>query len=268
MNTRKKSYVTARQIDGRSGIQSPHERELETIGKNKLDLFLNNPQETIKNIVETKLNGIIEDIRFNEQYTISFEYFPSVKIHILYFNYGEEEGEPTSGAELKFLFSGEKVMWVPSEDLNSFIDIALEYLEYLIISDEQIYNLSTEKTSLLKMAINQRTEPFLNLKPVHLNALAKFIGGSLEQNDISWALSKTFFPGIEVILSYEYNSRNLDVQYSGTNIENINPYARNQLGIILINHCLRFVSVTYPAVKMPQIMKQIFSFSYLKSHSQ
>lgn len=266
MNNQKKNYVTTRQIDGRTGIQSPHERELESIGKNRLEIFLNNSPETVKNVIEGNLNGVIENIEFGEQYTVSFEYFPAVKIHILYFNYPEEENEPISGAELKFLFSGETVMMVPSEDLNSFIDITLEYLDYLISAEEQIYNLSTEKTSLLKMAINQRTEPFRNLKPAHLHALATFVGGSLENDDTNWVLTKAFFPEIAIILAYNSDNRDLDIQFGGANIEKINPYARNQLGIFLMNHCLRFISITYPTLKMPQIIKQTFSYSYLKSH--
>jgi hypothetical protein len=267
MSNRKKNYVTARQIDGRSGIQTPHERELESIGKNKLKLFIKTPPETIKAFIETQLNGKIENIGFGEQYTVSFEYFPSVNIHILYFNYEAEEGEPIGGAELKFLFSGEKVMWVPSEDLNSFIDVALEYLEDLTDSKTEPYNLSKDKTSLLEMAIAQRTDPFLNLEPAHLNELATFIGGQLEQNSTGWGLSKTFFPGIEILLTYNYNTRNLDIQYGGANVQNINHYARNLLSIFLINHCLRFISITYPTIQMPRIMKQVFSYSYLKSHS-
>jgi len=264
----KKGYITARQIDGRSGIQSPHERELEAIGKNKLNLFLNHPTEIVKNVVETNLDGIIGNIGFNEQYTISFEYFPAVKIHILYFNYGEEESEPISGAELKFFFSGENIMMVPSEDLNSFIDIALEYLESLINAEEQIYSVSTEKTSLLKMAITQRIEPFQNLYFSHLNALAEFVGGNLSQNKTNWTLTRIFFPDIEVTLIYDFEAKNLDIHFNGAQIEKINPYARNQLGIFLINHCLRFISITYPTVKMPKIIGQIFSYSYLKSYIQ
>jgi len=101
-----------------------------------------------------------------------------------------------------------------------------------------------------------------------LNALAKFIGGDLEQNSTGGALSKAFFPGIEIILTYNYENRILDIQYGGANLRNINHYARDQLSIFLINHCLRFISITYPAIQMPQIMKQVFSYSYLKSHSQ
>lgn len=267
MSNRKKNYVTARQIDGRSGIQSPHERELESIGKNKLSIFTAARPETIKTYIETQLNGKIENIGFGEQYTVSFEYFPGVKIHILYFNYEAEDSEPIGRVELKFLFSGEKVMWVPSEDLNSFIDIALEYLEDLNSSKMEPYNIAKNKTSLLKNAIEQRTEPFLNLAPTHLNDLASFIGGQVEQNSAGWQVSKTFFPGIEILLTYNYNTRILDVQYEGANLQNINHYARDLLSIFLINHCLRFVSITYPTIEMPRIMKQVFSYSYLKSHT-
>jgi hypothetical protein len=268
MSDRKKNYVTVRQIDGRTGIQTPHERELESIGKNKLSIFTASPPATIKTLIETYLSGKIENIGFGEQYTVSFEYFPGVNIHVLYFNYEAEEDEPLGGAELKFLFSGEKVMWVPSEDLNSFIDIALEYLENLVSSEVELHELSKDKTSLLKNAINQRTEPFLILELAHLNDLTTFIGGQLERNDNGWALTKHFFPEVEITLTYNYNTKTLDIQYSGTNIRNINHYARDLLSIFLINHCLRFISITYPTRQIPRIGKQVFSYSYLKSHPQ
>lgn len=268
MSNHKKDYVTARQIDGRTGIQTPHERELESIGQNKLTIFTSSPSETIKDLIKIYLGGKIENIGFGEQFTISFEYFPGVNIHVLYFNYGAEEGEPFQGAELKFLFSGEKVMWVPSEDLNNFIDIALEYLENLINSEIELHTLSKNKTSLLKNAISQRTEPFLNLKPIHLKDLAIFIGGQIQENSHGWALSKTFFPGIEISLTYNYSDKTMDIQYGGVNIQNINHYARDLLSIFLINHCLRFIAITYPKGQMLQIMKQVFSYSYLKTHFQ
>lgn len=261
----KGKYITAREIDGRQGIKTPHEHELEAIGKAKLNIFLENKYRRIKIIVENNLQGVVENINFNETYTLSFEFFPEVKAHILFFNYEDEEDEALGGSELKFLFSGERVQWVPSEDLISLLDAHLDYLEMLLSEEQENHPIPHEKTELLKTSIQQRTEPFTYLKIDHLSDLATFVGGRIQQNTSSWQLSKTFLSGIDVIASYNIKTKSLDVFYEGESKTKINNYLRDQLGIFLLNHCLRFLAITFPEVKKLKIVKQTFSYSYLKS---
>ncbi|MFX1298316.1 MAG: hypothetical protein ACFFD2_26110 [Promethearchaeota archaeon] len=44
-------YVTAQEIDGVTGIKSPHARELEELDKSKVDLFVKNKKRRIKIIM-------------------------------------------------------------------------------------------------------------------------------------------------------------------------------------------------------------------------
>lgn len=259
----KKNYVTAHEIDGHKGIKSPHARELEAMGKGKAEIFLNQKKRRIKILVEEQFQGLMENLGFDEDYTLTFEYFPEVKVHMLYNNY--EEDEPFVGAELKFLFSGERVKWIPTEDLIGIIEATLNYLECIINGTEEHHTLSTEKSDLLQHSIQQRSAPFLHLKSEHLEDLATFVGGQLTRHESSWELSKTFFQGFIITLIYDEGARELDLKYTGENLPKLNNYARDQLGIFIINHCLRFISVTYSEVKMLKIVGQMFSYSYLRS---
>jgi hypothetical protein len=260
----KGKYITAREIDGRAGIKTPHEHELEELGKVKLKIFLENKYRRIKILVENNLQGIVENIDFNENYTLTFEFFPEVKAHVLFFNYEDEEDEALGGSELKFLFSGARVQWIPSEDLISLLDAHFEYLEILLSDQQENYPIPSEKTELLKTSLQQRTEPFASLEMDHLGDLATFVGGRMKQNTSSWQLTKTFLPGIDVVVSYDLTTNRLDVTYEGESKIKINNYLRDQLGIFLLNHCLRFLAISYSKVKKLKIVSQTFSYSYLK----
>ncbi|NVM27896.1 MAG: hypothetical protein HWN65_03555 [Candidatus Helarchaeota archaeon] len=265
MSQNKKKYLTAQEIDGFTGIKSPHARELHEIGKTKVALFVKEKKRRIKIIVEEDLLGILEDLGFDEDYTLTLEYFPEVRSHIIYTNY---EDEAFGGAELKFLFSGERVAWVPTEDLIGLLEASLDYLEDLLEDTQEHHYLPPEKSDLLNQSIKQRAGPFVHLKSEQLKDLASFIGGKIAQKDDLWELSKTLFQGFNIILIYDVGNKRLDVQYGGENILKINNYARDYLGIFLINHCLRFISITYPNIKMPKIVGQVFSYSYLKTYQK
>ncbi|NVM54606.1 MAG: hypothetical protein HWN66_12955 [Candidatus Helarchaeota archaeon] len=263
MSQNKKKYKTAQEIDGFTGIKSPHARELHEIGKRKVGLFVKEKKRRIKIIIEVELLGNLENLGFDEDYTLTFEFFPEVRSHLLYTNY---EDEAFGGAEAKFLFSGDWVAWVPTEDLIGLLEASLDYLEDILNDAREVYPLSPEKSDLLKQSIKQRADPFVHLKSEHLEDLASFIGGKVAQKDKSWELSKTFFQGFNIILVYDVGNRRLDIRYEGEKVIKINNYVRDSLGIFLINHCLRFISITYPEIKMPKIVGQMFSYSYLKSH--
>ena len=262
----KKKYITAQQIDGHKAINTPHARELKEMGKNKVNIFLNGNYEQINGIIKNRLKGKIENINFGEDYTITLKFFPEVNIHILYYNYEDEEDEAFNRAELRFLFSGDKISWIPTEDTVSFIELSLNYLEDLLKSEKKIYDIPNKKSDLLEMALKQRTIPFKHLESVHLGSLAEFVGGNVENNDNIWILTKSFFQGMDIKLIYDKNNEILDLKFQGRNIKNINLYARNQLGIFFMNHCLRFLSISYPKIEFPKIVKKTFSYPYIKKN--
>ncbi len=266
MSEKKKKYVTAQEVDGFKGIKSPHARELEELGKSNVNLFVSHKKRQIKILVENQLKGQIEDLGLDEDYTVTFEFFPEVRAHLLFYNYEEEEDEAFGGSEIKFLYSGDRAKWVPTEDSIGLIESALHFLENLLQVTPEVHGLSGKKTDLLEMAIEQRKEPFYYLNLKHLDDLAGFVGGSAEQKGDSWELTKSYFEGVTVGLIYNPHEKSLDLTYEGENLIGIDNYARDQLGIFLMNHCLRFIRVTYPETQMPQIVKQAFSFSYIKTY--
>ena len=264
MSEVKKKYITIREIDGRLGIQSPHEGELKTIADGHIDFFTKTSLDQIKGPVESRLSGKIEDIGFDEDYSITLEFFPGVKVHILYNNYDDEEDDAFSGSELKFLFSGDKVKWVPSEDLLTLLESSFDYLVAIVESKDDGHVLSAEKSDLLKMSIKQRKEPFKHVKDEDLDELARFVDGIAGKTSNEWTLSKNYFQGIECMLVYDKSTNNIDFKYAGKNLEKINNYAKDQMAIFLMNHCIRFISSKH-GVKEPAIVKKMFSFNYQKS---
>ena len=138
-------------------------------------------------------------------------------------------------------------------------------MESIIKKDETLYEIPSQKSDLLKMAIKQRIKPFKNLKLEDMEELARFIGGSIEKKQDEMILTKNYFQGINIILKIDENNKNIDILFSGENIRNINNYVKDLFAIYLINHCLRFIKITYLNVSKLPIMKKIFSFSYQKT---
>jgi len=263
----RKRFILANEIDGYKGIKSPHARELEEFGREKVDILLNNSAEKISMLVKNRLKGKIENIGIGEDYTITLTFFPEVNVHMAFFNYEDEEDIEIFGdAEIRFLFSGERASWVPTEDLNGYIEAVFWYMESILSEKREIYEISDEKSKLLKDAIEQRKAPFSVLTNDKLKDLADFIGGTVEIEENKWIFTKSFFQGVIYKLIYDPELKNLDIKIGGKNAIYLNNYARDQLAIHMMNHSLRFLSITYPDVKFPKIVGQTFSYSYLKRY--
>ena len=123
MDQDKKKFMSIGQIDA-TGVRGPHEKELEDIGKVKVPLFINLDTHRLEEIVRNELGGKLENIGFNEDWTITKEMFPEANIHMAYSYYGDEFGDDLE-AEFKFYFSGERISWIPGEDSATFIDILI-----------------------------------------------------------------------------------------------------------------------------------------------
>ena len=167
---------------------------------------------------------------------------------------------------MRFLYSGERISWIPTEDLIGYIEAVFYYIENTFADSKIAHKLPKVKTDLLKMAINQRLDPFKHLKQDHLVKMAEFIGADIKKQNQEWVLTKSYYQGFNIDLIYEQDKQKLDLEYEGRNIFDFNNYARDQLSIYLLNHCLRFLSIQYPEIQFPKIVKQTFSYSYIKTH--
>jgi len=242
VNTPRK-YMTIGEIDA-TGVRGPHEKELTDVSKAKHHLFINLEMNKLKEIVEEVIGGKMENIGFNEDWTITIEMFPEVNIHMIYSYFGDEFGDGIE-AEFKFFFSGERVFWVPGEDSATFIDIIMDIIERKIKGQEPYEKKYEEKTELMKKVLLQS---------------AKIL-----KTETGWRIKKEFFP--EIVIEIIWDAQNhLDIKFSGTNLsKNIDSYHVEFIGIFLINHILRFITVSNIDKDLPDICYIMFSRYYTKN---
>lgn len=262
MGNSKRNFMTIGQIDA-TGIRGPHEKELIDIGKSKVNLFKDIDVETLKKFVVKDIGGKIENLDFDEDFTITIEFFPEVNIHFLYTYYGDEFGDYLE-AEIKFFFSGERVSWVPGEDLATIIDIVMDFLERRIKGEVPFEKSYDKKTELMKKVLVQRKEPFQFLREEEKRELAMFLGAKVWRVTNGWRIKKEIFPKIFVEIFYDNNQNNLDISYIGDNLEKIGSYHLELIGIFVINHILRYITINNIEKKLPNICFMMFSRFYSK----
>ena len=146
------------QIDA-TGVKGPHEKEFEDISKVKYPLFENIDMNRLKQIISEDIGGKIENIGFNEDWTITLEMFPGVNIHLAYTYFGDEFGEGIT-AEFKCYFSGEMVLTVPGEDSITYVDVVFDFIERMIKNKEPFEKSYGRTTDMMKKVLEQRYEPF------------------------------------------------------------------------------------------------------------
>ena len=147
-------FYTIQQIDAMKGIRTPHERDLADLGKRSVESFKDLSAKDIEALAKT-LGGIVEGLDHGESWTITKEFFPEVKIHIL-FQLDEEEIS-ANPCELQFLFSGNHVTMISGEDLCLLCGILMNYAISMITRQlpQDIYRGIPSK--LLVKAMEQRT---------------------------------------------------------------------------------------------------------------
>ena len=258
----KRKFWTVGQIDA-TGVRGPHEKELEDISKAKNPLFINLDMDLLKDIVNNELGGKIENIGFNEDWTISIEMFPEVDIHMAYSYFGDEFGDGIE-AEFKFYFSGKRVCWVPGEDSATFIDIVMDLIERKIRGQEPFEKNYSTKTELMEKVLKQRSEPFSLLKEDDKEKLSAFLGAKVWKLENGWRIKKEFFS--EIFIEIIWDKNKLDIKFSGDKLsKNIDSYHVEFVGIFFLNHILRFITVSNMDKDLPDICYKMFSRYYTKN---
>ncbi len=254
-------YYTLAQIDT-IGTKSPHQKELKDISLRQSPLFKNLDKELISKISLEKIGGYFGKIGMEEDWTITLEFFPEVNIHISYFYYGDEFGDIES--ELKYLFSGERCTWIPGEDLATYIDIIMNIVEKQIKNiklPKQNYN---KKSELLLKVLKQRLPLFNLLKNKDREELKYFLKANISENNKEWVIKKEIFPKICIEIIYNKNEYNIDIKYSGNNLEIIESYHIELIAIFIINHILRFLTIRNQGKELPDIAYMMFSRLFSK----
>jgi len=261
MNHNKK-FWTIGEIDA-TGIRGPHEVELQNISNANYPLFIDIDMDNLKSIVNEEIGGKIENLGFNEDWSISLEMFPQVNIHLAFTYYGEEFGDEVE-AEFKFYLSGERVFWVPGEDSATYIDIVMDFLERKLKNKVPFEKDFDSKTDLMKKVLLQRTEPFRFLIDADKQALSEFVGAKVWKTTSGWKIKKEFFPKICVEIIWD-DKTGLDIAFSGKNLScNLDSYHAEFVGIFLINHILRFITIRNEDKDLPDICPIMFSRYYTK----
>ncbi|MBY9007312.1 MAG: hypothetical protein KGD63_11200 [Candidatus Lokiarchaeota archaeon] len=257
----KERYLTISQIDA-TIVKGPHQKELEDIGRKIAPLIRDINLIKIKNILSEDLGGIVENIGLDEDWSITLEFFPEVKIHISYFFYGDEFGDIES--DLKILFSGKHVSWVPGEDLATYIDIFIDFLKRRIKNYEPVNQKYDKKSDLLLKVFKQRKSIFKLLEDKDIIELKSFLDAEVMKNSSQWRIKKEIFPEINIVILYSIRDEKLDISYYGKNLKNMESYHIELIAIFIINHILRFITIKNQEKKLPNICYMMFSRLFSK----
>lgn len=263
MVDQQRKLMTVGEIDA-TGVKGPHEKELEDISDSKCHLFINLESDLLKKIIEDDIGGRIENIGLSEDWAISIEMFPEVNIHMAYSYFGDEFGDGKE-AEFKFYFSGEQASLVPGEDSATFIDIVMDIIERKIKDQDPFEKNYNSKTELMLRVLEQRSEPFTFLTVQDKNKLENFLGAVVLIKENLWNIKKEIFPKIFIEIIWD-TEKGLDIKFSGDKLaSNIDSYHIEFVGIFMLNHILRFITLNNPNKNLPEICYIMFSRHYTKS---
>ena len=120
------------------------------------------------------------------------------------------------------------------------------------------------KTDLMKKVLYQRLEPFALLEEKDQKQLASFLGAKVWNTENGWRIKKEVFPGLFIELTYN-NQEKLNIGYSGETLsKKVGSYHMEFLGIFLINHILRYITLYNLDKELPDICYIMFSRYYTK----
>jgi len=219
--------------------------------------------DTLKKIISEDIGAKIENLGFNEDWTITLEMFPEVNIHLAFTYFGDEFGDDVT-AEFRCYFSGDRVQIIPGEDSVTYVDIIFDMMERLIQNREPFEQSYDKKSELMEKVLVQRTEPFNLLKDNEMQDLAVFLSAIVRKTAKGWQIKKEVFPEVFVELEIDENNK-LDIKFSGSALsKKIGSYHIEFLGIFLINHILRYITLNNTEKELPDICYIMFSRYFTK----
>ena len=237
-------FYTIQQIDAIKGIRTPHDRDLQDMGKKHLDIFKNLTEDDLAPLME-RAKAKIDHLDFGENWTLTKEFFPEVKLHVLLQFDDEFGGEPY---ELQFLFSGERVTWVSGEDLCHLVEIFLNYTSSMISgeSPQDIY--TGEISPLVAKAMKERTIDWTKI-PM--------------DKELHHYLQFSPFPGF--MIEYDSASKPMEFEIKCEKLHEFWIYDVDRLIIMGLNQVLRLVKIRM-GTEAPSICNAMFSGYYKKSN--
>ena len=101
------------------------------------------------------------------------------------------------------------------------------------------------------------------MKEKDKNDLAEFIGAKVWKTTDGWRIKREIFPQMFAEITWD-NLEGLDISFSGEKLKNMSSYHAEFIGIFLINHILRYITITNQDKELPNICYIMFSRMYTK----
>jgi hypothetical protein len=262
MNNREKIFFTIDEIDGMTSIGSPHKKELFEIGAKISPILRKLDNPTIEEFAESVIGGKIENIGVGEDWTMTKELYPEVKIHMAYTYYGDEFGDSEIDG-VKFLFSGERIKWITGEDLASFVDLTVNYQKRALQNRKVSEKDTSEQSDMLKTAIIERYDPFYFLEDEDIPIIVDFIGGTFVKEKEWMNMYKQIYPGVTLLIKFT-EDHSIEPRIIGGNSYFLENYEKDIIKILVINHILRYITIRFDERDLPEICVKMFPKGYFK----
>jgi hypothetical protein len=237
-------FFTIQQIDNIKGILTPHHRDLQDMGKKHIEVFKNLTEDDLNSLI-SKVEAKIDHLDFGETWTLTKEFFPEVKLHVLLQFDDEFGGEPY---ELQFLFSGERITWLSGEDLCHLVEIFLNYTSSMITGNlpQDIYTGTI--SPLVTKAMKERTIDWTKI-PM--------------DKELYHYFQFSPFPGFTI--EYDSASTPMGFNIKCDKLHEFWIYDVDRLIIMGLNQVLRLVKIRM-GTEAPSICNAMFSGYYKKAN--
>ncbi len=249
------NLVDISEIEKIKSISSPHAEELKKFGEKWVDLSRELDNEDLET-VSSSIRGKLEDLGLDEEWTLTKEFFPEVKVHVSYHYHGEEFSEYGESDNLRFLFSGSRVRKLTGEDLTGMIDVMLNFVGGLLSG--KVRNGGERHKYLPERYYESRADAlnFLELDDGEIESLVNFLGCQSGPERSEKVLKKQFFS--DVFFSMTVSDDSLRGFCLEDKAGRLNDYERDLLSICTLNHIVRFVALKYSDRDLPEICRKVF----------
>lgn len=247
--------ITIGEIENVQSVSSPHEKELKDFGEKWVTRFRGSDDELVEEIAEL-VGGEIQDLGLNEEWTITKEFFPEVRVHLSYYYYGKEFSQVGEQDSLRFLFSGERVKKLTGEDLAGMIETLFSLIDsYMSGESSQVSEPISERREVKHKERREALECLDIDNETEISDLANFLGAHYRREDSKMVIDKKFFPGIGIEVEI---GENLNILFKGSKLERLTNHDLDKLAIYISNHIIRFITEHRHETELPAICKKVF----------
>lgn len=250
------NLISISEIDNVKSACSPHAEELKNFGKEWSSLFREFDREDLEK-VSRSIKGEMDELGIDEEWALTKELFPEVRVHISYHYYGEEFSSYGEEDKLRFLFSGDRVKKVTGEDLAGMIEVILNFIGR--ITSGKVRGEGGKRKKLRERYFEPRKKAitFLNTgSEEEMDKLEKFLGGRLTSKNSKKILEKEFFQNVSVRINIVDDE--LEGLYLQDETDRMADYEKDALIVYTLNHIIRFITQGHPDRDLPEFCNKVF----------